>query len=51
MVHVPLGSGPFQALDRDPPLFYCEGLDIFHVSILSVSSHPLFHVSSILELF
>jgi len=33
MFHVPSGSGPFPALDRDPPLFCCEGLGIFCVSI------------------
>jgi len=33
MVHVPLGSRPFQALDRSPLLFCCEDLDIFYVSI------------------
>jgi hypothetical protein len=33
MVHVPLESGRFQALDCGPPLFCCEDLDIFRVSI------------------
>jgi len=33
MIHVPLGSEPFQALDRGSPLFCYEGLDIFRVSI------------------
>jgi len=32
-VHVPLGNGPFQALDRGPSLFSCESLDILRVSI------------------
>jgi hypothetical protein len=33
IVHVPLGSRSFQALDYGPPLFCCEGLGIFRVSI------------------
>jgi len=33
VVHVPSRSGPFPALDRGPPLFCCEGPDIFRVFI------------------
>jgi hypothetical protein len=40
---VPLGSGPFQALDRGPPLFYCEGLDKFRVSIGLFLSRAICH--------
>jgi len=43
MVHVPLGSEPFQALDRGPPFFCCEGLDIFHVSIGLFLSRAICH--------
>jgi hypothetical protein len=55
MVHVPLSSGPFQALGRGPPLFCCESQDIFRVSIgLFLSRaicHSMCHLGSVLVFF
>jgi len=33
IVHILLGNGSFWALDRDPPFFYCENVDIFYIFI------------------
>jgi len=48
MIHVLLGNvPPFRALDRGPPFFYREDLDIFHVSILfCFKSSVVPHVAS-----
>jgi len=55
MVHVPLASGPFQALDRGPPLFCCEDLNIFRVSIglflFRAICYPTRHLGTLLIFF
>jgi len=41
MIPILLGSGSFQALDRNPPVFYFEDLGISHESIDPFRSQPI----------